>query len=138
MKEELLTQTYAKREVSAMIERLENRKKYPTVVKYFSQYQNTNQEKIDILLAKYDLVMESSQIFIPQFPDEAIKTMRSYTRAVKKLCDKKPVFYVIAESTDFKEKDKRLDPILLVESPFGFFYQILGAWDKEMLLLSEL
>lgn len=54
------------------------------------------------------------------------------------LCQLKPVFYVIAEESDFKEKDKKRDPILLAQSPFGVYYDILGAWDKEMLLLSEL
>jgi len=137
-KKELLRQVYAKREVSALIERLENRKVYTEHRKFFDNYQNTDQVRIDKLLEKYDLVMKESEIFIPQFPDEAIKTMKKYTNKIKKITGKKPVFYVIAENSDFQAKDERLDPILLVQSPFGFYYQILGAWDKEMLLLSEL
>jgi dipeptidase len=69
---------------------------------------------------------------------DAIKIMTEYTEKMEKLFDKKSVFYVLAEPQDFSDKDERLDPILLVQSPFGFYYQILGAWDKEMLLLSEL
>ncbi len=44
----------------------------------------------------------------------------------------------IADKKDFEKKDKRRDPILLAQSPFGHFWQILGAWDKEMLFLEEL
>jgi uncharacterized lipoprotein len=47
-------------------------------------------------------------------------------------------FYVIAEEKSFKSAAEKRDPILLVQSPFGFYWQILGAWDKEMILLSEL
>ena len=42
------------------------------------------------------------------------------------------------QSHEIQEKYKQRDPILLVQSPFGFYWQILGAWDKEMLILSEL
>lgn len=137
-KADLLTQKYAKREVKCLIERLENRKQFHKQASFFNQFQNTNDEKIKALLDKYDLKMDTSELFIPAFPDDAIKTMVDYTKAVADICDKKPIFYVIAEPKDFKKNDERLDPILLVQSPFGFYWQILGAWDKEMLLLSEM
>lgn len=137
-KEDLITQEYSKREVKALIERLENRKKYTELKDFFERFDNTNDEKIDALLNKYDLVMKTSDIFIPEFPDDAIKVMSEYTEVMKKLCGKKPVFYVIAEEDKFKKAFQRRDPILLVQSPFGFYWQILGAWDKEMLLLHEL
>jgi len=137
-KSNLITQNYAKREVIALIERLENRKKYAEYKEYFDCYQNTTDEKIDILLEKYDLVMKTSDIFIPEFPIEAIKIMKEYSHAVELVCGKKPIFYVIAEVDKFKKAYEKRDPILLVQSPFGFYWQILGAWDKEMLLLSEL
>ena len=82
--------------------------------------------------------MKSSDIFIPEFPDDAIKLMKEYTENMLLICKKKPIFYVIAEPDKFKEAYAKRDPILLVQSPFGFYWQILGAWDKEMLLLSEL
>jgi len=137
-KSKLIVQHYAKREVDALIERLNNRKLYTKHKGFFDRYQNTTDEKIDVLLAKYDLVMKTSDIFVPDFPDDAIKTMTEYTEAVKLICEKKPLFYVIAESKDFKKAYEKRDPILLVQSPFGFYWQILGAWDKEMLILSEL
>lgn len=137
-KEELITQHYAKREVTALIERLENRKKYNKYKSFFDNFQNTTQEKIDNLLSKYELVMKESDIFIPEFPDDAIKVMKDYTEKVQEMTGKKPIFYVIAKEVLFKKAYEKRDPILLAQSPFGFYYQILGAWDKEMMLLCEL
>lgn len=137
-KAQLITQSYSKREVEGLIERLENRKKWHKFKNFFNEFQNTTDEKIDILLDKYDLVMKTSDLFVPEFPDDAIEVMKKYTDNMEKLCKKKPVFYVIAEPDKFKKAYERRDPILLVQSPFGFYWQILGAWDKEMILLSEL
>lgn len=137
-KSELIVQHYAKREVDALIERLENRKKWEDHKAFFNEFQNTTDEKIDLLLEKYDLVMQTSDLFVPEFPDEAIEVMRAYTEEMQKVCGKKPVFYVIAEPDKFRKAYEKRDPILLVQSPFGFYWQILGAWDKEMILLSEL
>ena len=137
-KAKLITQSYSKREVEGLIERLENRKKWHKFKNFFSEFQNTTDEKIDILLEKYDLVMKTSDLFVPEFPDDAIEVMKKYTDNMEKLCKKKPVFYVIAEPDKFKKAYEKRDPILLVQSPFGFYWQILGAWDKEMILLSEL
>lgn len=137
-KRDLITQHYSKREVEGLIERLENRKKWGKFKNFFDEFQNTTDEKIDILLEKYDLVMKTSDLFVPEFPDDAIAVMKKYTDNMQKLCKKKPVFYVIAEPDKFKKAYEKRDPILLVQSPFGFYWQILGAWDKEMILLSEL
>ena len=137
-KADLITQHYSKREVEGLIERLENRKKWDGFKNFFQEFQNTTDEKIDGLLEKYDLVMKTSDLFIPEFPDDAIAVMKKYTTNMKKLCKKKPIFYVIAEPDKFKKAYEKRDPILLVQSPFGFYWQILGAWDKEMILLSEL
>jgi len=137
-KSDLITQHYSKREVEGLIERLENRKKWGEFKDYFESFKNTTDEKIEKLLEKYDLVMKESDLFVPEFPDVAIKIMMEYTEKMDKLCGKKPVFYVIAELDKFRKAYEKRDPILLVQSPFGFYWQILGAWDKEMLLLSEL
>lgn len=135
-KAELIRQTYAKQEVTALIERLTNRKAYAENKVFFDKFENTTQEKIDDLLAKYELEMHPSDIFVPEFPDDAVKIMKDYTKKVKAISGKSPVFYVIAEPAHFKKVNGKRDPILLVQSPFGFYYQILGAWDKEMLVLS--
>lgn len=137
-KKKFATQRYSKAQVDGMLKRLENRKKYAEHHAFFSRFKETTDEKIHDLLEKYELVMETHDLFVPSFPKEAIDAMETYEEETMKLCGEKPVFYVIAEEKDFKEKKKKLDPILLVQSPFGFYWQILGAWDKEMLLLNEL
>ncbi len=137
-KNKLVQQRFTNDQINGMIERLENRKKYKDEAKFYWLFPNTNDDHIAALLSKYKLVMEKSDLFVPAFPKEAINIMKRYTQVTKKITDKIPIFYVIAEESSFEEKRKKLDPILLVQSPFGFYWQILGAWDKEMLLLSEL
>lgn len=137
-KRKLIGQKFTKDQVNGFIQRLENRKHYEQHKAFFAMFPNTNDEKIDNLLKKYKLVMKKSDLFVPTFPKDAIDIMTQYSETVAKFTDEAPVFYVIAEKKDFEKKYKKLDPILLVQSPFGFYWQILGAWDKEMLLLSEL
>ena len=138
-KESLTLQHYANAEIKGMIDRLTNRKKYDSVKEFFEKFPNTTDEKIDDLIKKYPhLKIGKTDLFVPEFPDEAVMAMKQYTQHCKDLCEKSPAFYVIAQKKDFEEKVKRRDPILLVQSPFGMYWQILGAWDEEMVLLSEL
>lgn len=130
--------SYSKKECIDMLCRLENRRKYSQFEEFFKKYDHTTTEKISKLTSKYDLVLKQTDLFIPTFPAEAIQIMHDYEEKTLELCNKKPVFYVIAENDKFKKEFERNDPILLVQSPFGVFWQILGAWDKEILLLEEL
>lgn len=133
-----IDQRYTKEHMQGLIDCLKNRLRYDEFKKFYEQYQYTNMEKIEQLLQKYKLCMKESTLFVPTFPEDATKAMEDYTAKTKKLTGKRPVFYVIAKEDDFKKKWKKHDPILLVQSPFGFYWQILGAWDDEMLLLEEL
>lgn len=134
----LSNQRYVSAQIDGMIKRLENRRGYAAEHAFYEQFLNTSDERIDDLLAKYKLVVRPVELFVPTFPEEAIAVMKQYNEVTKKVCGEKAVFYVIAEAVDFEKKQKRLDPILLAQSPFGFYWQVLGAWDKEMILLSEL
>lgn len=136
---ELINNNYSKEELKGFIERLENRKKYAPSKEYFEGFQTTTDEKIGELLEKYpELERHPVELYIPDFPKEAINKMKSYTAKVKDVTGKKPIYYVIAEASKFKKAYERRDPILLAQSPFGFYWYVLGAWDKEMLMLSEL
>jgi len=144
-KEALITQYHTRNEVAALIQCLENRKRYTEVDKsgrefraFFSQFDTTNDQKIQALCEKYNLQKRSADIFVPEFPDAAVKVMKEFTDEVVQLRDKKPLFFVIATPESFNEAYGKRDPILLAQSPFGFYYHILGAWDKEMLYLPEL
>lgn len=137
-KSKLVNQRFVGAQLNGLIKRLENRKRYHEEYEFYHSFPNTTEEKIDDLLSKYKLVMQTSDLFIPVFPPEAIAIMKQYTAVTKKITGETPVYYVIAEEKDFEKKREKLDPILLVQSPFGFFFQVLGAYGKEMLLLSEL
>lgn len=126
-------------EISSIIIRLENRKKYSQFKNYFENYPYTTTDRIEKLTKEHNyLRLGLIEQFIADMPKEAIKEMKDYENNTKKLCDKKPIFYIIADKKDFEKLEKRKDPILLAQSPFGHFWQILGAWDKEMLIIDEL
>lgn len=132
--------------IADILQRLKNRKLYSTETAYsvfFDQFKNTSDSAINILLDKYDhLRIGPADDFIPEMPAEALNSMLDYTDMVVKMCNVKPVFYLIAPAKDFRKiggKRQDRDPILLVQSPIGFFWQIIGAWSTEqMLSINEL
>jgi hypothetical protein len=128
-------------EIDGVIEKLEARKKYNKHEEFFKRFPCTTTENIEVLVEKYNLVIKETDFFIPHFPDDATTVMEAYTDVVKEITGKVPVYYVIAEKKDFQSKEekyKKPDPILLVQSPSGYFWQVLGAWDETLILLSEL
>jgi hypothetical protein len=126
-------------EIQSIVTRLENRKKYGKFCNFYDEFPYTSSSKIGELIKKHNhLSMGQIAQFVADMPKEATNIMKSYTSKTKELCGKKPVFYIIANKKDFEKTNKRRDPILLAQSPFGHFWQILGAWDKEMLLIEEL
>ena len=126
-------------EVSSIVMRLENRKKYADHREFFEQYPYTTTTKIsEVVKVNEHLRLGQVEQFVADMPKEATAAMKEYTAACEDLCKKKPVFYIIANKKDFERTSKRRDPILLAQSPFGHFWQILGAWDEEMLLLENL
>ena len=130
---------YGRKELASMIERLENRDAYSQHKEFFDSYPYTTSERILDLLNK-EKHLEGTRIeeMLPDMPIEAVTTMSAYIKVTKEICDKKPVFYLIKEKKRSQEVQRRRDPILLVQSPFGFVWQILGAWDKEIKFLDEL
>lgn len=130
---------YAKQELESLIERLENRRRFSEFQEAMNEYPHTTSEAIGAILQKEEhLRCKLADEFIPDFPKEAIDAMKEYTDLCRDLCGKDPIFYVIADKKDFGVVDKKRDPILLAQSPFGFFWQILGAWDEEMVFLGDL
>lgn len=129
----------AQSEIGSILIRMENRKKYPKVRTTFEKYPYTTNRRILSVLKNHDnLKLGEIAQFVADMPKEATEAMKEYNFATNELCGKKAVFYIIADKKDFQKKDTRRDPILLAQSPFGHFWQILGAWDEEMLFLEEL
>lgn len=126
-------------EISSILVRLENRKKYPKHRKFFEEFPYTTTEKIDRLVKGHNhLRFGSVDSFMADMPKEAVDVMKRYTDTTVALCDKKPIFYIVANKKDFEKRQGRRDPILVVQSPFAHVWQILGAWDEEMMLLDDL
>lgn len=126
-------------EIASIIVRFENRKKYPEFRKFYEQFPYTVPSRVDAVIKdnNYLKLGEVAQ-FLADMPKEATQAMKDYNKYTKELCGKQAVFYIIADKKDFEKTSSRRDPILLAQSPFGHFWQILGAWDKEMLLLEQL
>ncbi len=126
-------------EIASILLRMENRKKYAKHKTTFEKFPYTTNARINSVIKKHDY-LQLGQVaqFLADMPKEATAAMKEYNEACAALCDKKAVFYIIADKKDFQKSDKRRDPILLAQSPFGHFWQILGAWDEEMLFLEEL
>jgi len=130
---------YGKSEVLSIIERLKNRRKIKEFQKIVDKYPHTSSELINKVVGTHDhLKCKKADDFIPDFPKDAVKAMHEYNDMCKKLCNKITHFYVIGDEKDFEVQDKKRDPILLAQSPFGFFWQILGAWSDEMIYLGDL
>jgi len=149
-KKDFIQNSGAERDIKGLLLCLKNRKKCfdeyeyepdkkMTFKTFFEQRDTTNEANIHTLTEKYiHLEFHPADIFVPELPDDAARIMIGYSDAVVALCDKKPRFYVIANAKDFSKKYESRDPILLVQSPFGFYYHILGAWDRDMIYLPEL
>lgn len=130
---------YGRKEIESILERLSNRRKIASVQTIIDKYPHTTSQLIGSVLEKYKhLRFEKSSTYVPDFPREAIQAMKEYNRVCQYLCGKDTVFYVVGQDKHFTKASSRRDPILLAQSPFGFFWQILGAWDEEMEYLDEL
>lgn len=127
------------KEIGSIVLRLENRKKYGEHAEFYEEFPYTTSSRIDGMIKAHPY-LKIGQVaqFLADMPKEASDVMKAYNKETKALCDKQAVFYIIANKKDFEKTQKRRDPILLAQSPFGHFWQILGAWDEEMLLVEEL
>lgn len=116
---------------------LEARKKYEKYKEKFA-YPTTNMKMMNELCDLYTLKIASINQYSGTMPKEAIDELDKYTKSFKKVTGKLPSVRLIVPEKDFKVEEKKRDPILLAESPFGNWWYILGAWDKEVLIVDEL
>jgi hypothetical protein len=133
--------SYGRMELESIRERLLARAHLSEkeVADVVAKYPHTTSQLVsDLLTAQRHLRCARSDSFVPDFPKDAIQAMEEYNKLSIKVTGKKTTFYVIAKHEDFEQIQKRRDPILLAESPFGHFWQVLGAWDEEMVFLGDL
>ena len=125
-----LTNTNSKFIISAYANSDEETKK-KEVILFPTDSKNGILENPLLLLAKNIIGPPSVTLFHCSIKEK-------YDERLKWRVDMEYYIRIIAQEKDFKSKVEKNDPMLLVQSPVGFFWQILGAWDEEMLLLSEL
>lgn len=95
----------------------------------------TTQEKINELLSKYKLMLVSFQGYAKNVPNEALDEIEQFAEAYGHITDEAPVLQLICDQGGPEQKK---DPILLAKSPFGRWFYILGAWDKEVEYVDDL
>lgn len=126
------------KDIDRAIDMLKARKKYPKYAHLF-HWKTTTPEKVRLLLEKYKLSCRSLRDYISAVPEKAMNEMQEYVNIHKKITKNKIQFEIIAPPEYFKEQQRKgKDPILLVMSPFGDYYYILCAWDKEVSIVDQL
>jgi len=113
---------------------LKARKNFAKFGKEF-KWPATNQKLIDDLCAKYKVCKVALAPYYRNIPMEAIDEIEKFSEAFSKVAKTKPSFELIIDSGG---KEQKKDPILLARSPFGRWYYVLGAWDKEVEIVDDL
>lgn len=113
---------------------LKARQKYKKYANLF-RWSITTQEKVDELCRTYKVQVVNFASYAKNVPNEALDELEKFANAYEKIRDDKPQLSLI---TDYQGPEHRKDPILLARSPFGRWYYILGAWDKEVEIVDDL
>lgn len=95
----------------------------------------TTQEKINELLSKYKLMQVSLGGYARNIPNEALDEIEQFALAYEYILETPPEFQLICDEGGPEQKK---DPILLARSPFGNWWYVLGAWDKEVEYVDDL
>jgi hypothetical protein len=66
---------------------------------------------------------------------EGIEELEKYAKTYAKVRDDEPCVGLIIDDGG---KEQKKDPILIAGSPFGNWFYILGAWDKEVEYIDDL
>ena len=110
------------------------RKKYEKNVTKF-QWAITNQDMIDELCKKYKVKTVGIDLYYRNIPTEGVDEIKKFGEALAYVSHNDPIFKLIIDDGG---KEEKKDPILLAQSPFGNWYYILGAWDKEVEIVDKL
>jgi len=120
---------------------LKARKNYLKCKELF-QWETTTDELIEKLLKTYKLASVGLNEYQRNIPAEAIDELEKYNNAYEKVRDDQIILKLIIDDKKDKEggssKERRKDPILLASSPFGAWWYVLGAWDKEVEIVDDL
>jgi len=113
---------------------LNARKKYFKNKDLF-KWPTTDNILIDKLCKKYKVKSVSIDNYYRNVPKEGVDEIVKYGKAFKKVSNADFEFKLIVDDAG---KEQTKDPILLAQSPFGNWYYVLGAWDKEVEILDDI
>jgi len=113
---------------------LKARQKYKKYGHLFGWEVTTN-KMIEELCKKYKLRTANLHGYYKCVPTEALDELEKFTEAWKKVRKDEPQIQLIV---DVGGPETRRDPILLASAPWGRFWYVLGAWDREIEVLGEL
>lgn len=113
---------------------LEARKEY-IKNKILFNWSVTSFSKIEELCKKYKVRVADFQSYYKCVPMEAIDELEKFIDAYKKVRKDEPMLKLIIDDGG---KETKKDPILLASSPFGKWFFVLGAWDKEVEIVDDL
>lgn len=113
---------------------LKARKKFSKHKERFS-WNITTHALVKKLCDKYKVRMVDFSSYYKNVPMEAIDELEKYYEAYKKVRDDEPVVKLIIDDGG---KETKKDPIVLTSSPFGYWFYVIGAWDKEVEIIDEL
>lgn len=107
------------------------------------KWEVTTPELINALCNKYNVSVQPINAFYKTLPVEALKELKKFNKEYRKYEKNVPPFYkLIIEEASLRNAgtmtERKKDPILLAKSPFGRWWFILGAWDKEVLIVDDL
>lgn len=113
---------------------LKARKKY---MKYKDDFKwaITNKDLIDKLCKKYKVRMVGINLYYRNIPKEGVDEIKKFGTALLNINNSDPQFKLIIDDNG---KETKKDPILLAQSPFGNWFYILGAWDREVEIVDAL
>lgn len=131
LKEELDVDPTDEREA---LEYLRARLKWEKYGKYFRWAITTN-VLLEKLVKTYELRNVGFGGYYKSIPNEAIDELEQFIKYWKKVCNKEPEVRLIIDEGGTETKK---DPILLAHSPFGKWWYILGAWDREVQFVDDI
>lgn len=98
-------------------------------------WQTTTNELIEKLRKNYKIKIVNFPNYYKCVPNEALEQLEKYSKAWRKITEEVPEIKLIIDEGG---KEDKKDPILIVSSPFGNWWFILGAWDKEVEYVDEI
>jgi len=95
-------------------------------------------ELINALVKKYKVSNNSFGGYSRNIPLEATAELEKFGKAWDQVVDDERHVAELRLITDYGGKETKKDPILLASSPFGRWWYVLGAWDKEVEIVDEI